>query len=142
MGSTRDCGPQICNQSRDASRQIQAEARLSNFRLYHLTSGRNIMIRQDSNRIEPKRRTVLDHRKKQFAEATYKETQYSTRLNIYAEPPTAEITLEQFEQWAIDRLHGASLPYFFCRMGHTGRARDVSSQIQSLDVRFLTLSRC
>ncbi|CAK7567974.1 MAG: DNA primase subunit pri2 [Sporothrix epigloea] len=62
------------------------------------------MIRQDYNRVEPKRRNVLDHRKKQFADPTYKETQYPTRLNIYAEPPTADITLEQFEQWAIDRL--------------------------------------
>ncbi|CAK7228975.1 DNA primase subunit pri2 [Sporothrix eucalyptigena] len=62
------------------------------------------MIRQDFNRVEPKRRNVLDHRKKQFADPSYKEAQYSTRLNIYAEPPTADITLEQFEQWAIDRL--------------------------------------
>ncbi|CAK7219937.1 DNA primase subunit pri2 [Sporothrix curviconia] len=62
------------------------------------------MIRQDYNRVEPKRRNVLDHRKKQFADPSYKEAQYATRLNIYAEPPTADITLEQFEQWAIDRL--------------------------------------
>ncbi|KAK3988357.1 eukaryotic and archaeal DNA primase, large subunit-domain-containing protein [Cladorrhinum sp. PSN332] len=56
------------------------------------------------NRIDAKRRNVVDHRKKQFAEATYKETQYPHRLNFYATPPTADITLEQFEQWAIDRL--------------------------------------
>ncbi|CAK7232556.1 DNA primase subunit pri2 [Sporothrix bragantina] len=62
------------------------------------------MIRQDFNRVEPKRRNVLDHRKKQFADPSYKEAHYSTRLSIYAEPPTADITLEQFEQWAIDRL--------------------------------------
>jgi DNA primase large subunit len=61
------------------------------------------MLRQDLNRIDPKRRHV-DHRKKQFADPTYKETAYPTRLNFYATPPTAEITLEQFEQWAIDRL--------------------------------------
>ncbi|KAI1375080.1 DNA primase, large subunit [Hypoxylon crocopeplum] len=61
------------------------------------------MLRQDFNRIDSKRRNV-DHRKKQFAEATYKETQYPHRLNFYETPPTADITLEQFEQWAIDRL--------------------------------------
>jgi DNA primase large subunit len=71
------------------------------------------MIRQDFNRVEAKRRNVLDYRKKQFADPSYKEAQYSTRLSIYAEPPTSDITLEQFEQWAIDRLRGtlyATLP--------------------------------
>ncbi|KAK4159138.1 putative DNA primase large subunit [Cladorrhinum sp. PSN259] len=56
------------------------------------------------NRIDAKRRNVVDHRKKQFAEATYKESTYPHRLNFYSTPPTADITLEQFEQWAIDRL--------------------------------------
>ncbi|KAK4189101.1 putative DNA primase large subunit [Podospora australis] len=55
------------------------------------------------NRIDVKRRNV-DHRKKQFAEATYKVQEYPHRLNFYVTPPTADITLEQFEQWAIDRL--------------------------------------
>lgn len=64
------------------------------------------MLKQDFNRIEPKRRNVLDHRKKQFADPQYKEAQYPTRLNFYSDPPTSDITLEQFEQWAIDRLHG------------------------------------
>lgn len=63
------------------------------------------MFRQDFNRVDAKRRHV-DHRKKQFAEAGYKEMQYPHRLNFYATPPTADITLEQFEQWAIDRLRG------------------------------------
>jgi DNA primase large subunit len=61
------------------------------------------MLRSDYNRVDPKRR-ALDHRKKQFAEATYKDAHYPDRLNFYAVPPTADITLEQFEQWAIDRL--------------------------------------
>ncbi len=64
------------------------------------------MIRQDFNRTDAKRRNVLDHRKKQFAEASYKETQYPHRLHFYAGPPPADITLEQLEQWAIDRLRG------------------------------------
>uniref|UniRef100_L2FU55 DNA primase large subunit n=1 Tax=Colletotrichum fructicola (strain Nara gc5) TaxID=1213859 RepID=L2FU55_COLFN len=62
------------------------------------------MLKQDYNRIDPKRRNVLDHRKKQFASPTYKEAEYPHRLNFYADAPTADITLEQFEQWAIDRL--------------------------------------
>ena len=62
------------------------------------------MIRQDFHRIDPKRRNVVDHRKKQFAAPAYKDTQYPHRLNFYSTPPTADITLEQFEQWAIDRL--------------------------------------
>lgn len=66
------------------------------------------MLRQDSSRIDPKRRNV-DYRKAQFANPTYKETQYPHRLNFYETPPTADITLEQFEQWAIDRLRGILL---------------------------------
>ncbi|KAK5663148.1 hypothetical protein OQA88_6565 [Cercophora sp. LCS_1] len=64
------------------------------------------MRRQEFNRIDPKRRqiTTVDHRKKQFAEATYKDAQYPHRLNFYTDPPTADIKLEEFEQWAIDRL--------------------------------------
>ncbi|KEY68173.1 hypothetical protein S7711_07262 [Stachybotrys chartarum IBT 7711] len=62
------------------------------------------MLRQDYNRIDPKRRNVIDHRKKHFATPQYKDAQYPHRLNFYTQPPTAEITIEQFEQWAIDRL--------------------------------------
>ncbi|KFY58369.1 hypothetical protein V497_04865, partial [Pseudogymnoascus sp. VKM F-4516 (FW-969)] len=62
------------------------------------------MLRQDGARIAPKRRAVVDHRKRQFAASEWKEHTYPHRLNFYREPPTADITLEQFEQWAIDRL--------------------------------------
>ncbi|PWY86991.1 DNA primase, large subunit [Aspergillus heteromorphus CBS 117.55] len=62
------------------------------------------MIRQDFHRIDPKRRATLDHKKKQFASPTFKQQDYPHRLNFYEIPPTDEITLEQFEQWAIDRL--------------------------------------
>ena len=64
------------------------------------------MLRQDFNRIDPKRRNVVDYRKKQFATPQYKDAEYPHRLNFYADAPTADITLEQFEQWAIDRLRG------------------------------------
>ncbi|PNY26173.1 DNA primase large subunit [Tolypocladium capitatum] len=62
------------------------------------------MLRHDHNRIDPKRRNVVDHRKKQFATPQYKDAEYPSRLNFFADAPTADITLEQFEQWAIDRL--------------------------------------
>lgn len=67
------------------------------------------MLRQDFNRLDPKRRNVLDHRKKQFATPQYKDAEYPHRLNFYTDAPTADITLEQFEQWAIDRLRGLLL---------------------------------
>lgn len=64
------------------------------------------MKSQKFNRIDPKRRNVatIDPRKKQFATATYKDPQYPHRLNFYTSPPTQDIKLEEFEQWAIDRL--------------------------------------
>lgn len=67
----------------------------------------------DRSRIDPKRRTGLDYKKKQFAGPAYKQHDYAHRLNFYEVPPTEEITLEQFEQWAIDRLKGMSLPMSF-----------------------------
>ncbi|EIC06937.1 hypothetical protein OR221_0006, partial [Microbacterium laevaniformans OR221] len=62
------------------------------------------MLRTDADRIESKRRNIVDHRKKQFSTPQWKEHTYPHRLNFYSTPPTADITLEQFEQWAIDRL--------------------------------------
>lgn len=66
------------------------------------------MIRSDAQRVDPKRRQ-LDHKKKQFATAAYKEQSYPFRLNFYELPPTAEISLEEFETWAIDRLRSMFL---------------------------------
>ncbi|KAI9734564.1 MAG: hypothetical protein M1834_002165 [Cirrosporium novae-zelandiae] len=63
------------------------------------------MIRtQNQNRIDSKRRAEIDYKKRQFANPSFKQNDYPFRLNFYEIPPTAEITLEQFEQWAIDRL--------------------------------------
>lgn len=67
------------------------------------------MIRHESTRIDPKRRATLDYKKRQFATPSYKEQDYPYRLNLYHLPPTAEIRLEDFEQWAIDRLRSLSL---------------------------------
>lgn len=63
-------------------------------------------MRQETGRIDPKRRAVLNHKKQQFAAPSFKQQDYPHRLNFYDVPPTSEITLEEFEQWAIDRLKG------------------------------------
>ncbi|KAI1627586.1 DNA primase large subunit [Exophiala viscosa] len=60
------------------------------------------MMRTET-RFDPKRKRV-DHKKTQFASATYKEQDYPYRLSFYNVPPTQEISLEEFETWAIDRL--------------------------------------
>ncbi|KAI9668694.1 MAG: hypothetical protein M1829_005307 [Trizodia sp. TS-e1964] len=62
------------------------------------------MIRQDTTRVDSKRRAALDPKRRQFANSLHSEIAYDHRLNFYEVPPTQEITLENFEQWAIDRL--------------------------------------
>ncbi|KAL1645227.1 DNA primase subunit pri2 [Diplodia intermedia] len=62
------------------------------------------MQRTSFTRIDPKRRADVDHKKRQFAKPTWREQEYKHRLNFYTLPPTAEITLEEFEEWAIARL--------------------------------------
>jgi DNA primase large subunit len=66
------------------------------------------MIRADAQRNDQKRQR-LDHKKAQFVTAAYKEQDYPSRLNFYETPPTAEISLEDFERWAIDRLRSMCL---------------------------------
>lgn len=104
------------------------------FSQFHATVN---MFRQDFNRIDPKRRHV-DHRKQQFVDRGYKDQQYPHRLNFYATPPTADITLEQFEQWAIDRLRGTRTNY----PGRVGRLTNsiiiVQSSPSSRHARFAT----
>ncbi|KAK5213278.1 DNA primase subunit pri2 [Exophiala xenobiotica] len=60
------------------------------------------MMRTDT-RFDAKRKKV-DYKKTQFATATFKEQDYPYRLSFYDVPPTQEISLEEFETWAIDRL--------------------------------------
>lgn len=64
------------------------------------------MNRQDYSRIDPKRRQVVNHKKKQFVNPVFEQQEYKHRLNFYSIPPTADISLEDFELWAIDRLKG------------------------------------
>lgn len=67
------------------------------------------MIRHDYSRVDPKRRANVDYKKRQFANAEFKQQTYEHRLNFYILPPTAEITLAEFETWAIDRLKGETI---------------------------------
>lgn len=64
------------------------------------------MIRHDYSRVEAKRRANLDYKRRQFAKAEFEQQSYENRLNFYVLPPTAEVTLEEFETWAINRLKG------------------------------------
>jgi DNA primase large subunit len=68
------------------------------------------MLRAEYSRIDPKRRAVIDPDKNKFATSKFKQQQYDHRLNFYSVPPTAEITLEEFEEWAINRLKSARRP--------------------------------
>ncbi len=70
------------------------------------------MIRSDFPSFDAKRRNVDHPRKKQFAGVPYGHEKYPHRLNIYENPPTAEIELEKFEQWAIDRLRSTWLRFW------------------------------
>jgi DNA primase large subunit len=64
------------------------------------------MIRPDYSRVDPKRRARIDPKKTQFPTEETPKEDYKHRLNFYALPPTSEITLEEFETWAINRLKG------------------------------------
>lgn len=55
-------------------------------------------------RVDPKKRAVLDPRKRQFAKAQWIEQGYEHRMNFYTIPPTGDVSLEQFEEWGIARL--------------------------------------
>ncbi|PWW80249.1 DNA primase, large subunit [Tuber magnatum] len=56
------------------------------------------------NRQEPVKRVRAIDSKKHWAGVEFKQLFYPHRLNFYNAPPTAEVTLDEFEQWAIDRL--------------------------------------
>jgi len=63
------------------------------------------MFLQDTAPIQ-KRNGKLDARKANVRQssALWASNDYPHRLNFYNVPPTAEVTLDEFEQWAIDRL--------------------------------------
>lgn len=50
------------------------------------------------------KRRAIDAKKNFSDKADFGQTTYPHRLNFYERPPTLEITLEQFEEWAIHRL--------------------------------------
>ncbi|QIW98241.1 hypothetical protein AMS68_003759 [Peltaster fructicola] len=62
------------------------------------------MLAVSSQRIDAKRRATVDPRKRQFASEKYDKEEYEHRMNFYTIPPTGDIALENFEEWAIARL--------------------------------------
>ena len=62
-------------------------------------------------RQEPVKRLRAIDAKKHWSGVDFKQLSYPHRLNFYNTPPTTEITLDEFEQWAIDRLRSQSLSY-------------------------------
>lgn len=111
----------LCSNLRDASSpHLQtAEAREPVWHIYNIKSQhftlsfwnhtpasrpiRATMFRQN-------KRNPLDSRKHFSGTAEQSRQTYPHRLNFYRTPPVAEITLEQFEQWALDRLAGPPPP--------------------------------
>jgi DNA primase large subunit len=69
------------------------------------------MLKREFSRIDAKRRNVVDPNKRQFGETLWEEQSYPYRLNFYVLPPTAEISLEEFEEYAINRLKGMICEY-------------------------------
>ncbi|KAF9437965.1 hypothetical protein BGZ76_010335 [Entomortierella beljakovae] len=55
------------------------------------------MFRQETRKIRQKEK--LNH-----GRITYNDTPYPTRLNFYLTPPPLEISIEEFEQFALDRM--------------------------------------
>ena len=60
------------------------------------------MISAASARTGDKKR--LAARRTQFSAPQWEAQNYPNRLSFYILPPTADISLEQFEEWAISRL--------------------------------------
>ena len=51
-----------------------------------------------------KRRRAQERKNFGYSDSSPVSTSYPYRLNYYSDPPQFEITLDQFEQWAIDRM--------------------------------------
>src|SRR6266480_4748023 len=77
------------------------------------TAQSRTMIRSEYARIDAKRRSALDPKKRQFAQPIFQHQDYKHRLNFYTLPPTEQITLEEFEEWAISRLKGTKTQTLF-----------------------------
>jgi hypothetical protein len=82
----------------DASNRVQTHTALILPTVAYIpTELPNNMIRNST-----KKRTVL----KNFQAEAVQATNYPHRLNFYTAAPLNEITIEEFELWAIDRLYG------------------------------------
>ncbi|QDS71917.1 hypothetical protein FKW77_000501 [Venturia effusa] len=63
-----------------------------------------LRLEREQARLEAKRRHITNPQKQQFADSLWEEQNYPHRLNFYITPPTADISLEEFEEYAIARL--------------------------------------
>jgi hypothetical protein len=68
--------------------------------------------------------------------STYDDDLYPTRLNFYREPPPLEISIEEFEQFALDRMQGtlfftSSQPAFPCYQLSAHRQEQVLTNVLS-----------
>ena len=61
-------------------------------------------MQRSDYRVDSRKRPHINHKKIQFKQAEYQAHDYKHRLNFYELPPTANVTLEEFELWAIARL--------------------------------------
>lgn len=62
------------------------------------------------NHSKLKKKTVLKNFQTEVQQGS---TDYPHRLNFYTVPPQSEVTLEEFELWAIDRLYGMCHPIYW-----------------------------
>ncbi|ODQ81108.1 hypothetical protein BABINDRAFT_179698 [Babjeviella inositovora NRRL Y-12698] len=65
-------------------------------------------------------------------------TQYNSRLSFYAQPPLEEITLEEFETWAIDRLK--VLIEIESSLARTKSTKDIEAIVKPLLAKLLPLT--
>ena len=93
------------------------------------------MIRHDYSRVDPKRRANIDPKKRQFAKADFQQQTYDHRLSFYDVPPTAEITLDEFETWAISRLKGIYTLIFICPREFSNGIFIVLSELEACSFR-------
>ncbi|ODV78218.1 DNA primase, large subunit [Suhomyces tanzawaensis NRRL Y-17324] len=85
---------------------------------------------------QPKRRTA--GRKNFDLPQIYHEQSYKSRLSMYDQPPLLEVTLEEFELWAIDRLK-VLIEIESC-VARTKTIKQTEAAIKPLLLKYLPLS--
>lgn len=76
--------------------------------------------------------------RRNFGLEVSKDTEYPTRLSFYKDPPRSEITIEEFQNWAIDRL--VVLGEIESAVYRNKNAAEINSLIKSMGDKYLPLS--